>query len=57
MIEESFSLLFFLKKSKKKMQGTSRFVYLRITVDGIPKESYGRYLYFDYTTLLLLGFK
>lgn len=35
MLENSFGLTFFLKKSTKKNE---KYVYLRITVDGIPKE-------------------
>jgi integrase len=37
MLEKSFGLLFFLKQSKKNAKG-DKYVYLRITVDGIPKE-------------------
>jgi len=36
MLEKSFSAMFFLKTSEKKEN--LRVVYLRITVDGIPKE-------------------
>lgn len=37
MLENSFGLTFFLKTPKKKEN--IRMVYLRVTVDGIPKES------------------
>jgi site-specific recombinase XerD len=37
MLEKSFSLLFYLKKSKNYLNGLMP-IYLRITVDGIPKE-------------------
>lgn len=37
MLENSFGLTFFLKTPRKK--NNIRFVYLRITVDGIPKET------------------
>lgn len=37
MLEQSFGLTFFLKSSKKK--SNDRFVYLRVTVDGLPKET------------------
>jgi integrase len=37
MLESSFGLTFFLKSPQKKT--TVRYVYLRITVDGIPKET------------------
>ncbi|WP_256006686.1 site-specific integrase [Pedobacter deserti] len=37
MLERSFGLLFFLKQSKTKSK-TARYIYLRITVDGIAKE-------------------
>ncbi|WP_339878848.1 site-specific integrase [uncultured Algoriphagus sp.] len=37
MLEKSFGLLFFLKQSKKNTKG-DKYVYLRITVDGIPKD-------------------
>lgn len=40
MIENSFGLTFFLKKSTKKNE---KYVYLRITVDGIPKEVSTKY--------------
>ena len=39
MLEKSFSLLFYLKKPKNYLKGTMP-IYLRITVDGIPKEIY-----------------
>lgn len=37
MLEKSFSLLFYLKKPKNYQKGSMP-IYLRITVDGIPKE-------------------
>lgn len=37
MLESSFGLTFFLKTPRKKTN--MRFIYLRITVDGIPKET------------------
>lgn len=37
MLEKSFSLLFYLKKPKNYLKG-ARIIYMRITVDGIPKE-------------------
>lgn len=37
MLEKSFGLLFYLKRSKKN-QNSERYIYLRITVDGISKE-------------------
>lgn len=37
MLEKSFGLFFFLKQPKNK-RDEERYVYLRITVDGIPKE-------------------
>ena len=37
MLEKSFSLLFYLKKPKNYLKGPMP-IYLRITVDGIPKE-------------------
>lgn len=37
MLENSFGLTFFLKTPRKKTK--IRFIYLRITVDGIPKET------------------
>lgn len=37
MLEKSFGLLFFLKQSKNNTKG-DKYVYLRIIVDGIPKE-------------------
>ncbi len=43
MLEKSFSLLFYLKKPKKFEPGNPMPIYVRITVDGIPKEiSIGR---------------
>ncbi|KPH13305.1 site-specific integrase [Chryseobacterium sp. ERMR1:04] len=38
MLEKSYGLNFFLKSPKKKST-TSRYIYLRVTVDGIPKET------------------
>lgn len=37
MLEKSFSLLFYLKKPKNYLKGIKP-IYLRITMDGIPKE-------------------
>lgn len=37
MLEQSFGLTFFLKSSKKK--SNDRFIYLRVNVDGLPKET------------------
>lgn len=37
MLEKSFSINFFLKSGRKKCN--LRYIYLRITVDGIPKET------------------
>ena len=37
MLEKTFSLLFYLKKPKNYLKGVMP-IYLRITVDGIPKE-------------------
>lgn len=37
MLEKSFGLFFFLKATKNE-ESALRYVYLRITVDGIPKE-------------------
>jgi Phage integrase SAM-like domain/Arm DNA-binding domain len=37
MLEKSFSLLFYLKKPKNYLNGLMP-IYLRITVDGIPRE-------------------
>lgn len=36
MLENSFAILFFLKKTKRETP--HRFIYLRVTVDGIAKE-------------------
>jgi site-specific recombinase XerD len=36
-MNKTFNLLFFIKKSKIKANGTAP-IYLRITIDGIPKE-------------------
>lgn len=38
MLEESFGLFFFLKKPKIENQDGTRYVYLKITVDGDSKE-------------------
>ncbi|MBW4360617.1 Arm DNA-binding domain-containing protein [Flavobacterium taihuense] len=37
-MNKSFNLLFFIKKSKIKANGTAP-IYLRFTIDGVPKES------------------
>lgn len=37
MLEKSFGLFFFLKATKKQ-NSAQRYVYIRITVDGIPRE-------------------
>jgi site-specific recombinase XerD len=37
MLEKSFGLFFFLKQPKNQ-KSDERYIYLRITVDGIPKE-------------------
>lgn len=37
MLEQSFGLTFFLKSSSKETK--ERFIYLRVTVDGVPKET------------------
>jgi hypothetical protein len=37
MLEKSFSLLFYLKKPKNYVSGNMP-IYMRITVDEIPKE-------------------
>jgi len=39
MVGKTFSLLLFLRKPKNYNAGTAP-VFLRITVDGIPKEIY-----------------
>ena len=42
MLEKNFSLLFYLKKQKNYLTGPMP-IYMRVTVDGIPKEiSIGR---------------
>jgi integrase len=38
MLEKSFGLFFFLKKPKNENADGTRYVYLRITVDGVSKE-------------------
>ncbi|MCT2409298.1 hypothetical protein NZD88_17250 [Chryseobacterium antibioticum] len=38
MLENSYGLTFFLKTPKRKSD-MIRYVYLRVTVDGIPKET------------------
>lgn len=38
MLENSYGLTFFLKSPKRKSD-MIRYVYLRVTVDGIPKET------------------
>ncbi|WP_426480060.1 hypothetical protein [Chryseobacterium sp. R2ACT005] len=38
MLEQSYGLSFFLKSSNVKDKSI-RFIYVRITVDGIPKET------------------
>lgn len=38
MLEKSFGIFFFLKKLKTENVDGMRYVYLRITVDGISKE-------------------
>src|SRR4051812_26563106 len=37
MLEKSFSILFYLKKPKGYISGMMP-IYMRITVDGVPKE-------------------
>lgn len=37
MLEISFGMSFFLKSSKK--ESNDRYIYLRVTVDGVPKET------------------
>ncbi|SHH67859.1 Phage integrase SAM-like domain-containing protein [Flavobacterium johnsoniae] len=37
MLESSFGLTFFLKAPRKK--NNLRYIYLRVIVDGIPKET------------------
>ncbi|HEX7903943.1 MAG TPA: Arm DNA-binding domain-containing protein [Chitinophagaceae bacterium] len=37
MLDKSFGLLFYLKKPKNYLKGAIP-IYLRITVDGVPKE-------------------
>ena len=36
-MNRTFNLLFFIKKNKIKSDGTAP-IYLRITIDGVPKE-------------------
>ncbi|MDR3679541.1 MAG: site-specific integrase [Flavipsychrobacter sp.] len=38
MLEKSFGLFFFLKATKNQKKCEERYIYLRITVDGIAKE-------------------
>ncbi|MFT4092940.1 MAG: site-specific integrase [Niabella sp.] len=38
MLEKSIGLLFFLKKPKNYPKGNSKDVYLKVTVDGVPRE-------------------
>ena len=38
MLEKSMGLLFFLKKPKNYSNGGLKDVYLKITIDGIPRE-------------------
>ena len=38
MLEKSFGVFFFLKKPKTENVDGMRYVYLRMTVDGISKE-------------------
>ncbi len=38
MLEKSLGLLFFLKKPKNQSESAERYVYLRISVNGIHKE-------------------
>ncbi len=38
MLEKSFGIFFFLKKPKTENADGIRYVYLRMTVDGISKE-------------------
>ena len=38
MLEKSFGLFFFLKKPKTENADGLRYVYLRLTVDGVSKE-------------------
>ncbi|MGJ1537824.1 Arm DNA-binding domain-containing protein [Sphingobacterium multivorum] len=38
MLEQSYGLSFFLKSSNVKDKSI-RFIYVRITVDGVPKET------------------
>lgn len=38
MLEKSFGLFFFLKKPKIENEDGTRYVYLKITVDGDSKE-------------------
>ncbi len=38
MLEQSYGLSYFLKSSKNQST-TDRYVYIRITLDGIPKET------------------
>ncbi|UYQ92212.1 site-specific integrase [Chitinophaga horti] len=38
MLEQSVGVLFFLKQSKRKKKGPVKYIYLRVTVDGVSKE-------------------
>lgn len=38
MLETSFGLIFFLKKPKPELAGGMRYLYCRVTVNGIPKD-------------------
>src|SRR5215217_6695243 len=38
MLEKSFGFMFYLKQPKNADSGRTRYIYLRITVDGISKE-------------------
>ncbi|WP_165830085.1 C2 domain-containing protein [Flavobacterium hydrophilum] len=37
MLESSFGIIFFLKSSKKST--SERYIYIRITVNGVPEET------------------
>lgn len=38
MLTRSYGVSFFLKTPEKKTNKSTKYVYLRVTVDGIPKE-------------------